>query len=169
MHHLASAVHQTTKYILAATLLRETKKQEWYQATQAAHDIQVDAGGMTVFLPYPQQALLAQVGSFSILSITTEGSKFQSLVLQWKKERGITSSPVQMALCPSYQHIMAMGPSVVPLILRQLESEGDDPDHWFWALRYLTSADPVPADARGDMKRMAAAWITWGRQNLYDW
>lgn len=33
-----------------------------------------------------------------------------------------------------------MGEAAVPLILRDLEHQ---PDHWFWALREITQANPV--------------------------
>lgn len=95
---------------------------------------------------------------------------FEHLVAQWHLERGATSSPVYMAMCPAYQRIMSMGPKrAIPLILKQLEAEGDDPDHWFWALHYLTNADPVPPEDRGNMKKMRDAWIRWGRENKDGW
>jgi hypothetical protein len=94
---------------------------------------------------------------------------FQSLVAQWHQERGVTSSVTQMATCKSYQCIVGMGDRAIPLIMSQLESEGRDPDHWFWALRAITAEDPVPKDAQGDMSRMAAAWLNWGRSNGYAW
>lgn len=93
---------------------------------------------------------------------------FHSLAEQWRKERGATSSITKMAMCPSYQKIIAIGPRAIPLILRQMESEGDQPDMWFWALRALTDADPVPEANRGDVVRMAHAWLGWGRQR-YAW
>ncbi len=97
-------------------------------------------------------------------------ANFQQLVAQWHRERGTASSPVYMAMCPSYQRIMSMGPKrAIPLILRQMELEGDDPDHWFWALNYLTNADPVHPNDRGNMKKMSAAWIRWGRDNRDAW
>jgi hypothetical protein len=102
-------------------------------------------------------------------SFSADQQVFDLLVHQWRRERGVTSSVTAMAMCPAYQRIIAMGHRAVPAILRQLESEGDDPDHWFWALRFLTNADPVPADARGDMKKMAAAWLTWGHLNGFAW
>lgn len=95
--------------------------------------------------------------------------QFQQLVEQWHRERGASSSPVYMAMCPAYQQIIAMGKPAIVLILKQLELEGDDPDHWFWALNYLTNADPVSPHERGNMKKMSAAWIRWGRDNRDAW
>ena len=94
--------------------------------------------------------------------------EFQRLVAQWHKERGATSSISKMAMCPSYQRIVADGKRFIPLILRQLENEGDEPDQWFWALRVITGADPVPDAARGDIVQMALAWLDWAR-GQYAW
>ncbi len=106
--------------------------------------------------------------SFSILPASDQ-LLFEMLVIQWNQERGITSSITEMAMCPSYQRIIAMGEGrAVPLILRQLEKEGDDPDHWFWALRFLTGENPVPSEFRGNMKIMAKTWLEWARDR-YDW
>src|ERR1022692_4604281 len=60
--------------------------------------------------------------------------RFRTLASNWRNERGITSSATKMAMCPSYQRIIGMGGRAVPFILREMESEGNDPDHWFWAL-----------------------------------
>lgn len=102
-------------------------------------------------------------------AIISDAALFQLLASQWHKERGATSSITQMATCPSYQRIIGMGGKVIPLILRELENEGDDPDHWFWALQALTRKDPVPEDARGDMREMARAWLDWAYMAGYDW
>lgn len=91
---------------------------------------------------------------------------FQRLVREWHVECGTTSSPTEMAMCPAYQRILAMGAPAIPLILRQLDLEGDDPDHWFWALNYLTGEDPVAAEDQGNMRKMSTAWLRWGRNNL---
>jgi hypothetical protein len=101
-------------------------------------------------------------------NMVDDSSQFAQLILEWHKERGITSSITKMAMCPSYQKIIGMGERVIPLILRQMENEGDEPDMWFWALRVLTDADPVPEDARGNIVRMSQAWLNWAR-GRYVW
>jgi hypothetical protein len=102
-------------------------------------------------------------------AVISDAALFQQLASQWHKERGATSSITQMAICPSYQRIIGLGEKAIPLILRRLENEGDDPDHWFWALQALTREDPVPQDARGDMKEMARSWLDWAYMTGYDW
>jgi hypothetical protein len=62
--------------------------------------------------------------SIQIVSTADDWFLFQMLKKQWYKEKGITSLAVKMALCPSYQKIIGMGPSVVPFILRELKNKG---------------------------------------------
>src|SRR6266478_3983165 len=93
---------------------------------------------------------------------------FKDLVSLWRAERGVSSSTTDIVLSPSYQSIIGMGPKVVPLILAQMESEGDDPDQWFWALQVLTRANPVVEEDEGNFKAMAASWIDWARRR-YIW
>jgi hypothetical protein len=88
------------------------------------------------------------------------------LIALWKRERGPYSSSARLAEHPAYQQIIALGPDVVPLLLRELERE---PDHWFRALHALTGADPVPAESRGKVREMAAAWLGWAREQGYHW
>jgi hypothetical protein len=93
---------------------------------------------------------------------------FQDLRAKWYQERGLASSITKIALCPSYQQIIGMGQDrAVPMILRQLQEEGGEPDHWFWALRYLTGVDPIPPEARGNMVAMAQTWLAWGATQGY--
>lgn len=102
-------------------------------------------------------------------AVISDAALFQQLASQWRSERGATSSITQMAMCPSYQRIIGMGEKAIPLILRQLENEGDDPDHWFWALQAITREDPVPKEARGNMREMARTWLDWAYMEGYDW
>lgn len=62
-----------------------------------------------------------------------------------------------------------MGPRAIPLILAQLVSEGDDPDHWFWALQVLTGANPVSEEDEGNLRRMSAVWLEWAASQGYAW
>lgn len=94
--------------------------------------------------------------------------EFRRLISQWHNERGATSSISKMAMCPSYQRLIANGQRFLPLILRQMESEGDEPDQWFWALHAITGADPITEDMRGDIVQMSRAWLNWARNN-YAW
>src|SRR6266436_5895699 len=84
---------------------------------------------------------------------------FLTLARRWKEERGPSSSTTELAMCPSYQRIIGLGPAVLPFLLRELERE---PDHWFWALKAITGIDPVPAAERGKVQEMARCWVEWG-------
>src|SRR5262249_22063405 len=92
--------------------------------------------------------------------------RFRKLAAQWKSDSLFLSSTTAMAELPSYQQIIALGPPVVPLLLRELDRE---PDHWLSALKVLAGANPVPAEQRGQVREMAKRWVEWGRQQGYRW
>jgi len=92
--------------------------------------------------------------------------RFRDLMTKWRSERRATSSITAMAMCDAYQRMIGMGPSVIPFIIAQLRSEGEEPDQWFWALQVLSEIDPVSEEDRGDFTKMAAAWISWA-ENEY--
>jgi hypothetical protein len=85
--------------------------------------------------------------------------RFQRLATEWKEQSRFLSNTAQIALLRPYQRIIGMGISVVPLILEELRRE---PDRWFWALEAITEENPVPLEAAGNVRAMAAAWIQWG-------
>lgn len=89
---------------------------------------------------------------------------FFELAGQWRREANYMSIMGDIISHPAYQQIINMGFDVVPLILRELNKE---PDHWFWALRSITGANPVKSEDKGRLKKMAAAWLGWGRQYGY--
>lgn len=93
--------------------------------------------------------------------------KFRHLALQWKRERGAQSTVFGMAALPSYMKIIGMGKDALPLILEQLKSEANTPDHWFWALAAISDENPVPPESRGKLPEMAKAWLAWGQKEGY--
>ncbi|MCI0461252.1 MAG: hypothetical protein L0Z62_30255 [Gemmataceae bacterium] len=90
--------------------------------------------------------------------------RFRRLASEWKEKSRYMSNTAQMAMLHSYQRIIGMGLSAVPLILEEMQRE---PDQWFWALEAITEETPVPHEAAGDVTRMTQAWIEWGRKNGY--
>jgi hypothetical protein len=96
----------------------------------------------------------------------TEASKldkeFIELARKWKEETAGFSSIISISLNGNYQRIIAKGFKIVPLILRELQIQ---PDHWFWALTYLTDENPVKEEDEGNIEKMADAWIRWGKIN----
>jgi len=95
--------------------------------------------------------------------------RFKELYRAWREQRGAMSSTTQAALCPAYQSIIGMGAAAVPLIFAQLESEGNDPDQWFWALKAILGVDPVKEEDRGNYARMAESWLAWAKNAGYAW
>lgn len=93
--------------------------------------------------------------------------RFQKLIAEWHEQRAGLSWAADIAICPAYQSIIGLGPSAIPLILAKLKSEGDDPDHWFWALRVITGLNPVADQDQGDILKMSEAWLRWGIEQGY--
>lgn len=87
--------------------------------------------------------------------------RFREEADTWDRETVYLSSTLKIILHPSYQRIMAMGPGVVPFLLRDLQKNRRS---WFWALRHLTHADPVPSEDQGNLDKMIAAWVAWGKR-----
>lgn len=88
--------------------------------------------------------------------------ELRGLIAQWQRETEHLSSLKQMCLHPAYQRIIGLGLPVVPYLLRELEQS---PDHWFWALRAITDADPGrDTDTFEDARQ---AWLTWGKEKRY--
>lgn len=97
-------------------------------------------------------------------AVESPEQQFRSLAEQWRRETGMLSSVSKMAMHPAYQRIIGMGAGAIAPILRELQTR---PDHWFWALTYITGENPVPQEATGNLRRMAQAWTEWGRQRGY--
>lgn len=93
--------------------------------------------------------------------VETLVERFSRLVDDWKEDTAFTSSVTAMSTHPAYQQIIGMGKPAVPFLLAELERELG---HWFWALHAITGVDPVPPQDAGDVTKMAAAWVKWGRQ-----
>ena len=88
--------------------------------------------------------------------------KFRRLTSQWKRETSPFSSISRKCTHPTYQSIIGMGGSAIPLLLSELKQQ---PDHWFWALKAITGDDPVPTSKRGNVKAMTKAWLDWSRDH----
>lgn len=100
------------------------------------------------------------------VSRATPGQRFNELAATWREQRGFSSSLPEMLLQPAYQQIIALGWRVVPSILVELQRA---PDHWFWALRMITGANPVSPGDEGNVRAMSRAWIQWAdRQGFID-
>jgi hypothetical protein len=87
---------------------------------------------------------------------------FEQLTDEWKRDTLGESSFMKIVIHRAYQRIIGMGPPVLPLILRELESE---PRFWFWALTAITGEDP--AEGEETVQGAADRWLEWGRQHEY--
>jgi hypothetical protein len=92
-------------------------------------------------------------------------AKFALLRDRWYEERDELGPVNEMTACPSYQKIIGMGSDALPFIIKQLESEEHEPDFWFSALVSITCVNPVPVEDRGNLKKMAQAWLAWASRN----
>lgn len=91
---------------------------------------------------------------------------FRRLAEVWNQATAYLSSMSEASKHQAYQEIISLGPSVVPLLLRDMESHHT---HWFIALREITGANPVPESAAGNVPAMVKAWSTWARATGYQW
>ena len=92
--------------------------------------------------------------------------RFRQLEAQLMKETGHLSSSNKIIAHPAFREIAGLGLAVVPFMLRDLEKK---PRLWVWALPEITGADPVEASERGNIEKMADAWVRWGRSNGCKW
>lgn len=88
--------------------------------------------------------------------------EFNNLVEQWRRDTFLHSSLSKKVTHPAYVTIMACGKNVLPFVLRELEK---NPDHWFYALRYIARRDIASGTTTFDDAR--SAWLKWGKQNNY--
>ncbi len=87
--------------------------------------------------------------------------RFRRLEAQWKADTEFLSDAGKIILHPAFQAIIALGPDVVPIMLRDLESR---PSLWVWALPEITGAHPVAPTDGGNIRKMTDAWLKWGRE-----
>ena len=89
------------------------------------------------------------------------------LLASWRAETAHLSSSTRMTEHPAYQELIALGPVALPFLFRDLEQTGDG--HLSKALTALTGAHPVPPEDRGQVRKVADAWLRWARESGYRW
>ena len=112
--------------------------------------------GARAFVSKPKKWSIMRI-SFPSSSVMEE--RFNVLAEQWRNETGHYSILARRYLHPAYNSILAMGPRVVPIILRELAHR---PDRWFSALSTLTGTDP--SRGTGTFDEAVDAWLDWGRK-----
>ena len=100
-------------------------------------------------------------------------SAFNELAREWHKGTDLHSNDYFIANHPAYMQIIEMGEAALPLIFREMETNGG---HWFWALRVITGANPEPVPEKLsagwvalDIRAIRKAWLDWGREQGYQW
>lgn len=102
-----------------------------------------------------------------VLSTDPDELLFRSLKQEWQRERNTLSSRASDNLrSTAYLRLIGMGMKAVPMILNELRSEltTGEPDDWFIALSAITGVNPVALEERGQLQKMAQAWLNWGSQ-----
>ncbi len=92
--------------------------------------------------------------------------RFRRLDALWRKETAYQSSSTKIKSHPAFREVVAMGEVVVPLLLRDLQSNAS---LWVWALPEITGEDPAPPEDRGNIARMTEAWLRWGKDKGLTW
>src|SRR5262249_47154025 len=93
--------------------------------------------------------------------------RFTRLLDKWREETAYLSSSPESTRHPAYQEIISLGPAVLPLLFRELETNHDG--HLSCALSRITGAHPVPQEDHGRIRKIAEAWLRWARENGYRW
>jgi len=89
------------------------------------------------------------------------------LLGRWRQETAYLSSSTKITGHPAYQELIALGPAALPFLFRDLEQTEDG--HLSKALAAITGARPVPAEERGQVRKIADAWLRWARENGCRW
>ena len=90
-------------------------------------------------------------------------SAFNTLAQQWLVETAIHSNPAIIARHTAYAQLVAMKDDAIPLILKEISQKRNRP-HWFQALHDIIGMTPAPEDSWGNVEKVAAAWLEWGRE-----
>jgi hypothetical protein len=88
-------------------------------------------------------------------------ARFRRLAREWREDTGFLSSTTEKSMHPAYQMIIGMGPDALPMIIADLR---ENSGHWYWALKAISSEDPVSPANRGNIRLMRDAWLTWADQ-----
>ena len=89
------------------------------------------------------------------------------LLERWREGTAYLSSSTAITAHLAYRELIALGPVALPFLFRDLEKTGDG--HLSKALSAITGAHPIPADERGQIRKIAATWLHWARENGYQW
>lgn len=87
--------------------------------------------------------------------------RFLQLADDWSENTRHMSSINDLVAYSSYQEIIKLGWDVVPFLLADLQQ---NKRFWFPALYAITKVRPFDPSDSGNGRRMADAWINWGKR-----
>lgn len=87
--------------------------------------------------------------------------RFRDLEARWTADTEFLSSYREIVGHSAFQAIVALGPDVVPFMLRDLQQR---PRLWVWALSRITGENPIPDELAGNVREMSRIWLEWGRE-----
>src|SRR6267378_1553880 len=140
------------------------KPSDWYEAEYALEWRRAQKPGDDV---QRRLTLIDEIVSKALVSPRTVSAelplvvRFRELADRWERETSHVSSITKKVIHPCYQSILAMGPDVVSLLIRDMRENRRD---WFWALHHLTQENPVSPKDAGNLDKMIAAWVGWERK-----
>jgi hypothetical protein len=89
------------------------------------------------------------------------------LLANWREQTAYLSSSMRITGHPAYQELIELGPAALPSLFHDLEQTGDG--HLSKALTAITGAHPVPDEDRGNIRKIADAWLRWAAENGHRW
>ena len=96
-----------------------------------------------------------------------ETKLFRKLADEWLEATGHLSLESNMVGHRAYLRIIGMGrDTVTPLILKELRARSG---FWYRALEALhgANAPAIPREDMGNIRKMKAAWLLWGKEQGY--
>jgi hypothetical protein len=94
--------------------------------------------------------------------VAEKSAEFVRLADEWERATAGLPRVVDKINHASYLKIVGWGDEAIPHILGDLRDR-EEPRHWFEALHRITGANPVAPKDRGNLRKMAEAWLRWGR------
>jgi hypothetical protein len=93
---------------------------------------------------------------------------FKKLHRLWATDRKVIlcASHKAMIKHPAYQMIIALGPRMVPIILKEWQ-EHYQSGWWSPALTAITGAQPILKEHAGKYGDIREDWLKWGKEHGY--
>lgn len=107
------------------------------------------------------------MASVPVTPSETMEQRVARLLRRWRDETAYLSSSTQITGHAAYQELIALGKPALPFLFRDLQQSADG--HLSKALTAITGAHPVPAEERGQIAKVAEAWLRWARENGHKW